>query len=369
MRGFAQTLFNVLLGWIRTVVEGVWSLLFDNGTQAWLQWIAGNWLALVVLLCLAGVFVDYFVWFLRWRPYYVWATSIRHLKRFFSGRRGREDKVREQPLPPPAPAREDAPVGRQAGPAQPYPQEPPAQTVRYGQETPEVPGWMDTPTPAAETIFARPKKTDYQEQYVRRFSRPEPEQPPEPAYEEPPEYVAEPAAGYEEYQENGLGDAAQEEWLPEAPPVPEDLPLHPGIDYQALSRQYGWHPGTAERPALQADPPAKAAREQSGPAWDFSGLRSFSPYNAPAPAAAKGQRSQRAQKVREDATPLSRMKTGLKQIAQKAGKALTVDDDEESKLLDGLPPPIDKRRAFHAPVYPNRQGEDRGKSPDFREDD
>ena len=42
MRGFAQTLFNVLLGWIRTVVEGVWSLLFTSGTQAWLQWIAGN---------------------------------------------------------------------------------------------------------------------------------------------------------------------------------------------------------------------------------------------------------------------------------------------------------------------------------------
>jgi hypothetical protein len=81
------------------------------------------------------------------------------------------------------------------------------------------------------------------------------------------------------------------------------------------------------------------------------------------------QRLERARKARTDSTPLSRVKSGLSRIAQRAGKVLTVDDEEANKILDGLPPPIDKRRAFHAPVYPNRPGAGAKKSPDFREDD
>ncbi len=382
MRGFAQTLFNVLLGWIRTVVEGVWNLLFSSGTQAWLQWIADNWLTVVLLLCLAGVFMDFFIWFLRWRPYYVWATSIRHIRRFFGGRRGREENV---PLPPaPSPAWENAPPAYADRQPPPYMQEPPDETVRYGQDTPAdtmVAGCSAPPPNApADTIYARPRKADYQEQYVRRFARPEPELIEIPDAEEPPEYAQEPAAEYPqysagpppdeypEYAEEEPEGMRQEEWAPEAPPVPEELPLHPGIDYQALSRQYGWHAESAEPAVPKADPPVKAPQAQPSPAWDFSGLKSFAPYSAPAPSAAKGQRSQRAQKAREGATPVNKMKTGLQRIVKKAGKALTVDD-EENTLLDGLPPPIDKRRAFHAPVYPNRPDGKSGKSPDFREDD
>ncbi len=383
MRGFAQTLFNVLLGWIRAVVEGVWSLLFSSGTQAWLQWIGDNWLALVLLLCLAGVFMDFFVWFLRWRPYYVWATSIRHIRRFFGGRRGREENVLVAPQEP-VPARGNAPPAYADRQPPPYMQQPPEETVRYGQETPADPmaaGWSaPPPSTPADTIYARPRKADYQEQYVRRFARPEPELIEAPDEQEQPGYAEEPAAEYSQYSAEPVADVypeqseeepedtVQDEWAPEVPPAPEELPLHPGIDYQALSRQYGWQADTAEPAAPQADPPAKVPQTQPNPTWDFSGLKSFSPYSATAPSAAKGQRSQRAQKTRESATPITKMKTGLRRIAKRAGKAFTVDD-EENTLLDGLPPPIDKRRAFHAPVYPNRPDGKSGKSPDFREDD
>ncbi len=376
MRGFTQTLVNALFGWIRILVEGVWNLLFSNETQQWLHWVGDNWLTLVVFLCFCGVVLDYLIWFLRWRPYYVWASSMRRMRRIFGGGKAREEKR----IPQERRRRQPAPIQQPVREAQLYEaaEDDSDAWAEQGWEQPAVseqpgPAWAGMPEVTADTILARPRKADYQEQYVRRFSRPQTE--PQALWQ------AEPREEWPNEQQEYFGEleAAQEEetWAPETPAASSDQPLHPGIDYQALSRQYGWHGETeksdADVPEEPDMPEEEQPQESAGPSWNFSGLESFSPYHAPAPPVEREQRMERARKVRTDHTRLSKVKSGLSRIAQRAGKVLTVDDEEDqSKLIDGLPPPIDKRRAFHAPVYPNRPGSDpasKKKNPDFQEDD
>lgn len=380
MRGFTQTLVNTLFGWIRILVEGVWNLLFSNETQRWLQWVGENWLALVVFLCLCGVVLDYLIWFLRWRPYYVWASSMRRMKRIFGGGKAPEDKK----VPRERRKRQPAPV-----PVQKQVPEPELFEALNGgdddweeqnweqpavQEQPDLTGAI-MPAVTADTILARPRKMDYQEQYVRRFARPQAEEPQATTL-----WQEEPVEDWPNEQQEYMGEpepaSEEESWVPEVPAPSADQPLHPGIDYQALSRQYGWHRETEKSGAKAPDELDAAEGEQpqevAGPAWNFSGLENFSPYRVPTPPAEREQRMERTRKARTDNTPLSKVKSGLSRIAQRAGKVLTVDDEEESKLIDGLPPPIDKRRAFHAPVYPNRPGTNptnTKKNPDFQEDD
>ena len=370
MRGFAQMIFNALLGWIRTLVEGVWDLLFSNETRQWLTWVADNWLTLVVFLCLCGAALDYLIWLFRWRPYYVWASSMRRMKRLFGG--GRAHKAEQPPLknPPPLPAPkiEHAPEAASdsaaSGSDDVFTEQSWEEPVWEQQES----AWVDAPaTVTADTILARPRRPDYQEQYVRRFKRPEAELPAPPAWRE--ESIEDWSALQRDAAlEEGIIQE-EESWAPSAQDLNSDQPLHPGIDYQALSRQYGWHQDQQAALVTQAPEAAEEpSREPSGPKWDFSGLENFTPYRAPAPPE-REQRGERARKARGDSTALSRMKSGLSRIAQRAGKVLTVDDEEAGKLIDGLPPPIDKRSAFHAPVYPNRPGTNHPKSPDFQEDD
>jgi hypothetical protein len=356
-------------------VEGIWDLLFSNGTQKWLQWVADNWMILVLFLSFCGVVLDYLVWFLRWRPYYVWASSIRRMRRFFGGGKAREDKQisresrRQRPLP--------APIKEKVQEELPYEAGNDTDTAWEEQNWDQTAAWeqpetvySETPAVTSDTIMARPRKADYQEQYVRRFARPEPEPQATSVWQaDPSEEWTEPQQVYLPEQEAAV---QEESWAPEPASQSPDEPIHPGIDYQALSRQYGWHNQVQKMDAqtMEAEDTAQEKpQEQDRAAWDFSGLENFAPYHAPTPPAEREQRAERARKARTDSTPMSRVKSGLSRIAQRAGKVLTVDDEEANKILDGLPPPIDKRRAFHAPVYPNRPGTDAKKSPDFREDD
>ncbi len=376
MRGFTQTLLNALLGWIRTLVEGIWDILFSNEAHQWLKWVADNWFVLVIFLCLCGVVLDYLIWLLRWRPYYVWASSIRRMKRLFGGGKVRENqkiktKAHPEPLPEPAQVQEYVSEGA-AYDNDAYEGDTAWEEQIWEQPTTNQPeaAWSATPAVTADTILARPRKTDYQEQYVRRFARPEPDTLAEPVYQEEPEMDWADTA--QEYTKETESAQEVESWTPEPSQGSFDQPLHPGIDYQALSRQYGWYKEVTNQDTQtmqEQDRTEEQRKEPVGPAWSFSGLESFSPYRAPAPPAEREQRNERARKTRVENTPMSRVKSSLNRIAQRAGKVLTVDDEDANKIIDGLPPPIDKRRAFRAPVYPNRPGANTKRSPDFREDD
>ena len=79
MGSFAASVFNLLLGWIRGLVSSLWELINSNQAREGLTWLGDNWLWLVIIIAVAGLAVDYVIWFIRWRPYYVWRSWWRRL--------------------------------------------------------------------------------------------------------------------------------------------------------------------------------------------------------------------------------------------------------------------------------------------------
>lgn len=76
MGSFANTLFSALLGWFQGAVAWLWRLIASADAGAWMTWVLDNWLALLILLCLAGLAVDGVVYLLRWQPYRVWRSFL-----------------------------------------------------------------------------------------------------------------------------------------------------------------------------------------------------------------------------------------------------------------------------------------------------
>lgn len=93
MNAFANTLFSILLSWVKSLVQACWDLVSGGGASGFFVWLGDHWLPLAVVLCLCGVVVDLLIWLIRWRPDLVWRTKLRH----FSNRlRGREMRSSEQ---------------------------------------------------------------------------------------------------------------------------------------------------------------------------------------------------------------------------------------------------------------------------------
>jgi len=84
---FANTLFSVLLGWIRAAAEWLWSITGSQSNGGMIGWIGENWLALIIVVCAVGVLMDFFVHMLRWKPYKVWASFFRRAM----GRSGKDE--------------------------------------------------------------------------------------------------------------------------------------------------------------------------------------------------------------------------------------------------------------------------------------
>lgn len=93
MNSFANSLFTLLFGWARSLIQQLWTSASSGRYSALLSWLGDHWLGLAVFLCLVGTAADFLVWFVRWRPYLAWRTSFR---RFFSSfqRIGRGDARR-----------------------------------------------------------------------------------------------------------------------------------------------------------------------------------------------------------------------------------------------------------------------------------
>ncbi len=93
MGQFANLMFNMMLGWVRSAAAGLWSLVTNTDVSLWVRWLLDNWLPLTLLLCLGGIVIDFVVYLFRWQPYRVWG-------RFFHGRK-KEDDAAEASAPQP----------------------------------------------------------------------------------------------------------------------------------------------------------------------------------------------------------------------------------------------------------------------------
>ena len=89
MGGFANSVFQAMTGWLRTLVSLIWNYAADSGSPSLIQWIGNNWVSLIIGLCILGVAADFTVYLFRWKPYLVW-------KSFFHRNRARKGEKSEE---------------------------------------------------------------------------------------------------------------------------------------------------------------------------------------------------------------------------------------------------------------------------------
>ena len=78
MGGIADSLFTLLMGWVRALVSGIWALFSTDQTTI-LEFLGKHWLLIAVVLIAAGLVIDWLVWLVRWQPYHLWAQRVRRL--------------------------------------------------------------------------------------------------------------------------------------------------------------------------------------------------------------------------------------------------------------------------------------------------
>lgn len=85
MNSFANSLFSLLFGWARTIIQQVWTSSSSGHFGSFFSWLGSHWLWLAAVLSLAGTIVDMLVWLCRWKPYLVWQTRARRMIRWLKG--------------------------------------------------------------------------------------------------------------------------------------------------------------------------------------------------------------------------------------------------------------------------------------------
>ena len=80
MGTLADSLFNLLMGWVRALVNAIWALFTTDHTTL-LEFLGKNWVLIVVVILAAGLSIDWLVWLIRWQPYHLWARRARRFLR------------------------------------------------------------------------------------------------------------------------------------------------------------------------------------------------------------------------------------------------------------------------------------------------
>lgn len=85
MNSFANSLFSLLFGWLRSLIQGIWTAAARGEFSRFFTWLGDHWFLVAVVLCLGCTVLDYLVWLVRWRPYLVWRTKLRSFIRRLRG--------------------------------------------------------------------------------------------------------------------------------------------------------------------------------------------------------------------------------------------------------------------------------------------
>ena len=76
MGTIADSLFTVLMSWVRALVNAIWAL-FSADSPTLLAFLGQHWLAIALVIVVVGLVVDRLVWLIRWRPYHLLAMRLR----------------------------------------------------------------------------------------------------------------------------------------------------------------------------------------------------------------------------------------------------------------------------------------------------
>ncbi len=326
MGAFADTLFSVLLSWVKSAVGSLVTLFQSGGDRGILAWLGNNWLLIVLVLVAGGLVMDWLMWLVRWQPYHIWATRARRVKRGFLrmlgiGRRKGEDESEES--------------------SGEYPSEAPTRVVPAVHE--EIPQLDEEAQRVAleraqavpeEALGAYPgQRFDAPTAYTRQ-----PVYPPQPAFDEQSVYQAQPA--YDEQPTYQAQPAYDEQLAYQAQPAFDEQPVYQPQPVYDEQPTYQAQPAYDEQPAYQAQsaydeqpayqPPVSAEPEATEPIVDADSLRQvygrpaakdtevsqelvpgvdpFAPYDAPEvleALEARADRAPQAQSARDDADDAS----------------------------------------------------------------
>ena len=304
MNGFANSVLSLLLGWIRTLISNIWTVLNSEDGGFLYRFLSANWLTLVILICAAGIAVDVIVYFIRWRPHYVWQSRWRRLRK----KRPEAEPVCEEPpvfsyeeepaqpdFPQPSPTMTYAPLTQ---PTQVYQ---PLQNWQEEEVEPvfdeEAVTWEDGWQPEDEPDFGMPKPEPihYFRDVQAGFA---PAVAPEKLYQPSPTYQ---------------------------PPVQEEAaPVHPGLDEETFRQSIGL--AEEEIPASYAAPVMRAPV--------------FRPFTA----------------VQEE--PEEPAQNPFARFAKKAMSFVGMEDENNPRTIRDLQSTVDVSKAFHEPVYPQSMTKD-----------
>lgn len=80
MGTLASSLFQIMLGWIRSVSSEIWNAASNPGNGTLFGWIGDNWKMIALVLCAVGLAADLTVYLFRWQPYRVWRSFFHRLR-------------------------------------------------------------------------------------------------------------------------------------------------------------------------------------------------------------------------------------------------------------------------------------------------
>ena len=99
MGAFADSLFTLLLGWVRGLVSAIMTLFSSGCENGLIPFLGKNWLSIVLTILVIGLVGDWFIWMLRWQPYRVWGTQMRRIARALHLRARDEDESEDADEP------------------------------------------------------------------------------------------------------------------------------------------------------------------------------------------------------------------------------------------------------------------------------
>ena len=70
--GLVQKLIELLLSWMRLLTGWVWDFFQADRGSGFMAWFADHWVKLAFILIVVGAIVDWLIWMIRWRPYWLW---------------------------------------------------------------------------------------------------------------------------------------------------------------------------------------------------------------------------------------------------------------------------------------------------------
>ncbi len=304
MNSFANSMFSLLFGWAKSLIQQVWTAVLSGNFSGFFTWLGDHWLWVALLVGVLCTAVDFLIWMVRWRPYLVWRTKLRAFRRWITGEARRSAKRFREGY--------NTGVGLDVGDDPPRQPEEPAPDPAWADAGGAEPWWQPpleaAPAPVYTPVWDMPVQA-------------------EPAPER--SYVH--AAGGVSWQ------TAEAPWMQPAPNgyVMNADPLYAGA-YEAPVPQ-----GFDLAPDGSNEEDDAARRRMFVPASDYElppvapSTRVRSSFSTDMPAARRKRRSEKYEKRK----PVWREK-------------LIRDDDDEDRLLDGLPPAVDREQAFYEPVYP-----------------